>query len=64
MNESTRHTSGANLDLFHRAAVQDGAGLENLELVLASVGNDGLDLSVAGALELDVERGGSLARGG
>lgn len=57
------HTARADCDLLNGGAVQDGTGLEDLQVVLARVGNDCLDFSVTSTLELDVKGSGSLARG-
>lgn len=57
------HTARADCDFLNGGAVQDGTSLEDLQVVLARVGNDGFDFSVTSTLELDVEGSGSLARG-
>lgn len=56
-------TSGGDCDLLYGTVVQDGAGLEDLKTVLARVGNDSFNLSVASTLELDVQGGWCLAGG-
>lgn len=56
-------TSRSDRDLLYSTVVQDGARLEDLEVVLARVGNDSLNLGVASTLELDIQGGGSFAGG-
>lgn len=58
------HTARADCNLLNRGAVQDGTGLEDLQVVLAHVGDDSLDFSITSTLELDIKGSGSLARGG
>lgn len=58
-------TSRQNLDLLNGSLVKDGADLEDLEVLLAVVGDGSLDSRVAGLLELDIKRrGGTRGSGG
>ena len=51
------------LCLLGEVVVQEGAGLEESQVAVAIVGDDGLDLGVADLLELDIERCGCLLLG-
>lgn len=42
--------------LLDGRVIQDGTSAEDLQVVLAIVGDDGLDLSISSRLELDIER--------
>lgn len=57
-------TLGADSSLLGGGIVKDGTRAEDLEVVLAVVGDGGLDLTgVASSLELHVKRSGSTRRG-
>lgn len=57
-------TTRENLNLLDRSRVEEGTGLHDLEVILAIVGNGGLDLRVADELELDIERSRGTLLGG
>ena len=46
-------TALEDLDLLNSSLVKEGAGLENLEVLVAAVGHNGLDLRVPNLLERD-----------
>jgi hypothetical protein len=58
-----KHTALEDLDLLDRSAVEERASLEDLQGIIASVGNGSLQTSVANRLEFDVERGVTLDGG-
>jgi hypothetical protein len=60
---SERLTSSGNLGLLNSGTVEERTSLEDLQVVLASVGDSGLDLSVANKLKLDIKGSRGLARG-
>lgn len=59
----TSLTAREDCRLLDRGAIEDSAGLHDLQVLLAIVADHGLDTGVAIRLELDIERG-RLARGG
>jgi hypothetical protein len=52
-------TTLEDLDLLGRSVSQKGTRLEHLQVFVAGVGDQGLDLSVADHFELDIERLGA-----
>lgn len=56
------HTVGSDASLLSGGVVEDGSDLEDLQVVLAIVGDGSLDLGVTSHLELDIERSGSPRR--
>lgn len=53
----TRLTGGENFDLLNGSLVKKGAGLEQLDGRVTSVGKGSLDTGVANSLKLDVKWG-------
>lgn len=54
-------TAGVQLGLLRRGVVEEGARLEEVQVLVAVVGQDGLDHRVAVHLDLDIERAAGLA---
>lgn len=55
--KTSRLTSGVDLSLLNGSRVEESSRLQQLEVALAVVGDDGLDLGVALHLQAHVQRG-------
>jgi hypothetical protein len=60
LSQREQLTAGEDLSLLNRELIEDGARLQDLDILRAGVGDNSLDSRVANLLELDIERGGAL----